>query len=278
MAGSGADRVVPGLDIGDQEPPSVAAVAVAAAVADADVVVVENLFSLPLNVPAARVVAGVLRGIPAVVHHHDLPWQRPGWDALDDFPPLDPAWRHVTINLLSGRELAERGVDAVRIPNCFDTEAAPGDRQRTRAAVGVSDATRLLLHPTRAIARKNVPGALRLAEGLDATYWLLGPAEDGYGPELEQLLGGAGARDPGGPEGVSPWPTSTPPATPWPCPRHGRGSATPPSSRPYIASRWRWATTRWPVRSPPSASGGSPPATLTRCGTGWPTPTPGCST
>jgi glycosyltransferase involved in cell wall biosynthesis len=33
-----------------------------------------------------------------------------------------------------------------------------------------------------------VGGAIALAEELGATFWLLGPAEDGFGPELDRLV------------------------------------------------------------------------------------------
>ena len=46
------------------------------------------------------------------------------------------------------------------------------------------ETTPLLLQPTRALARKNIGGAIALAEATGGVYWLLGPAEDGYGPEL----------------------------------------------------------------------------------------------
>jgi glycosyltransferase involved in cell wall biosynthesis len=36
-----------------------------------------------------------------------------------------------------------------------------------------------------------VAGALRLAEELDATLWLLGPAEDGFAEELEHIVSSA---------------------------------------------------------------------------------------
>jgi mannosylglucosylglycerate synthase len=190
VAAEGADRLVPGLGIADDAPPEAAALGTA--LADADLVVVENLCSLPLNPAAGRAVADCLRGRPALLHHHDLAWQRPHLADIDGFPPDDPAWRHVTINDLSRRQLADRGVAAVTIPNGFDTDTPPGgDRARTRDLLRLAADDRLLVHPTRAIPRKNVAGAIALAEGLDATYWLLGPAEDGFGPELDRLLAAA---------------------------------------------------------------------------------------
>jgi mannosylglucosylglycerate synthase len=189
VAGDGpVDHLLPGLAIGAAEPP--APRDVEAALAGADLVVVENLCSLPLNPAAAAIAAAALRGRPAVLHHHDLPWQRPHL-ADRPGPPDDPAWRHVTINELSRRQLAERGIDAVTVYNTFDVDPPTGRRDATRAALDLAATDRLVLQPSRALARKNVAGGLALADAAGATYWLLGPAEDGYGPELERLLAAA---------------------------------------------------------------------------------------
>ena len=193
VAGSGhVDRTVPGLELGAASPPDGADVE--RALADADLVVVENLLTIPMNLPASRIVARVLRGRPAILHHHDPPRQRPQYAHITELPPDDGAWRHVTINRLTEHELHARGITATTIYNGFDPDRAAGDRAATRAALDVADGERLLLHPVRAIPRKNVCGAIALAEAIGATYWLTGPAEDGYDDELAAALARARCR------------------------------------------------------------------------------------
>ena len=193
VAGEGpVDRRLPGLAIAAPEPPSDAELG--AALADADLVVVENLCTIPLNLPAARAVSRVLRGRPAVLHHHDPPWQMEHHAHVTELPPDDGAWRHVTINALTQREFVARGIAATLIYNGFDPEPRTGDRDKTRASLDVANGERLFIHPVRAIPRKNVPGAVRLAEALHASYWLLGRAENGYDGELARVLAGATCR------------------------------------------------------------------------------------
>jgi mannosylglucosylglycerate synthase len=189
VAGSGpVDTCLPGLAIDAAEPPSRGEVG--DALAAADLVVVENLCSLPLNPRAADVVAFACAGRPTVLHHHDLPWQRPH---LAHFPPPpdDAAWVHATINELSQLELAAHGIAATTVYNTFDPDLPAGDRSGVRSLLGVDDGARLLLQPTRALPRKNVAGGLALAAEVGGVFWLMGPAEDGYGPELARLLEGA---------------------------------------------------------------------------------------
>ena len=191
VAAEGADRTVHGIGLNDDEPPDVAALA--RALADADLVVVENLCTIPLNVPAALAAARLLRGRPAIMHHHDPPWHRPRYAHILDLPIDDAAWAHVSITSTAAAELADRGISSTVIYNGFDPPTA-GDRRHQRGLLGVRSDELLVAHPVRAIERKNLPRAIALAEALDATYWLLGPAEEGYDAELVELLAGAGCR------------------------------------------------------------------------------------
>ena len=210
VAGEGpVDRLVPELAIGRwpdgragvegpgaATPAEVDALAgtVRDALADAALVVVENLGTIPMNLPAARAVARARAGLPTLWHHHDPAWQRDRYAGLDELPYDDPAWRHVAINDLTRDQLRARGIDAVTIRNGFDVHAAPGDRAAERARVGLGPDELVVVHPVRAIARKDVPTAVALAEDLGATYWLTGPAEEGYGPTLATVLAEAAGR------------------------------------------------------------------------------------
>jgi mannosylglucosylglycerate synthase len=193
VAGEGpVDRTIAGLAMEAAAPPP--AGEVEEALRDADLVVVENLGTIPLNLPASRAVAEVLRGRPAILHHHDPPWQRRHFEPITELPATDDAWRHVTINRLTEREMAERGITATTIYNGFDVDPPKGDRVLTRKRLDVADDEWLLAHPVRAIRRKGIAEAIAICEQLDATYWLLGEAELGYGPELDRLLAAARCR------------------------------------------------------------------------------------
>ena len=190
VAGEGHPDVrVPGLARDAVRPPSRSALD--AALGDADLVVVDNLCSLPMNPAAGEAVAAYLCGRPALLRHHDLPWERDRYAAMADWPPDDPAWLHVTINEIARRSLAaRRGIAATTIYHGFAERPRPERREPVRRLLGVRDRP-LVLQPTRGIPRKNVHLGLALAEALTGTYWLTGPAEDGFGAELDRLVAGA---------------------------------------------------------------------------------------
>lgn len=193
-------RVVAGLGIDDEEPAERIEPALRDALADVDLAVVENLLTIPMNLAASRATARVLAGRPTLVHHHDPPWHRARFAHITELPVTDPAWRHVAITELLAGELAQRGIDATVIHNAFPEPPVRTDDERValraavRAEVGLGADELVVAHPVRAIERKNLPAAIALAEGLGATYWLLGPAEEGFGDELDRLLGAARCR------------------------------------------------------------------------------------
>lgn len=171
--------------------------ALAASLAGADLVVVENLCSLPLNVTASSTAADVLDAHDGRVlfHHHDLPWERAHLAHVAGLPPARPGSLHVAINTLALRALADRGIDAHLIRNAFDLDPVPGDRSGTRSRFGFETSDLVVLQPSRAIPRKEVGRGLAFAEELRdmfpdraVRYWITGPAEDGFGPELDRLV------------------------------------------------------------------------------------------
>ena len=171
--------------------------ALAASLAGADLVVVENLCSLPLNLEAATVARGVLAGHRGRVcfHHHDFAWERPHLAHIEGFPPDRPESLHITISAHAREALADRGITAFAVPNSFDFDAFDGDRPATRASLGYGDDDLVLLQPTRAIPRKNIDGGFHFAAALaeripdrSVRYWITGPAEDGFDEDFARLV------------------------------------------------------------------------------------------
>jgi glycosyltransferase involved in cell wall biosynthesis len=195
------DLVLPGLAYvpGGTPTEPVDCDAIAAALDGADLMVVENLCSLPLNIEAAHAVARAAEAHHGrvVFRHHDLPWQRRHLAHLaSELPPRLDGALHATINLRSRRELEARAfTGATTVHNYFDLDPAPGDRAATRAQFGFGDDDLVVLQPSRAIERKNVPGAVRFATYLarrmpdrPVHLWIAGPAEDGYADTLARIV------------------------------------------------------------------------------------------
>jgi mannosylglucosylglycerate synthase len=191
------DVVLPAFAITASETARPDANLLAAALDGADLVVAANICSLPINLDAAsaaREALGRHQG-RVVFHHHDLPWQRAELAVVSGFPPALPGALHIVVNDRSRDELAGRGIAARTIRNTFHFDGPAGDRATTRTEFGFTDRDLVVLQPTRAIPRKNVPGGLRFGEALaelvpgrHVRYWLTGPAEDGYGPMLAREL------------------------------------------------------------------------------------------
>ena len=101
----------------------------------------------------------------------------------------------MTINEQARRALAERGIEAHLVRNAFDLDPLPGDRDSTRGAFGFAPTDVVILQPTRAIPRKEVGRGIRFAEEIAhhlpdraVRFWITGPAEDGFGAELDRLV------------------------------------------------------------------------------------------
>jgi mannosylglucosylglycerate synthase len=190
------DVALPGIAI-DAPDGAADAQQVATALEGADLVVAENICSLPINAGASYAASDALAHHPGrvVFHHHDLPWQRAELAGIRGLPPDLPGALHVVVNDRSRDELATRGITAHTIRNTFDFDAPAGDRDAARAELGFAADELVVLQPTRAIPRKNVPAGLRFAEALagfvpnrPVVYWLTGPAEDGYHRKLAQAM------------------------------------------------------------------------------------------
>lgn len=152
------------------------------AVADlrVDGIIVENAFTIPMNLPLGVALVQVVleQGLGCLAHHHDFYWERQRFlvGAVDDivhyaFPPPLPHIQHVVINTLAGEEFSRRtGLSCRVIPNVMDFANPPppaDDHARgLRADFGIRDDQWLILQPTRVVARKGIEHSIELIKRL----------------------------------------------------------------------------------------------------------------
>ena len=147
-----------------------------------DAACVHNALSIPMQLPLAVALTEALAemGTRVVGHHHDFGWERPRFSrcAVPNivpafFPPDIDGMRHIVINSLAQRGLAERtGIRATLLPNILDFESGPArpcDGPAFRRAAGIPDDATVLLQPTRIIERKGIEATIHLAAALGPT-------------------------------------------------------------------------------------------------------------
>ena len=187
IAGGGKpDLLIPGMGMYDE--PIELEASLTHALENFDLVIVENVISLPLNEHLRQTLYRVLENRVAIFHHHDLAMDRSSLGHLAP-PRKHPLWTHVVINEHSQKLLNGVGVGSLLMRNRFEINPPHGSREETRGALGVSDQV-LALFPSRIIERKNPARALRFSKQLGATMWILGDVEDSYDEEFAEVAAG----------------------------------------------------------------------------------------
>ena len=148
-----------------------------------NLLIIENIWSLPLNIPAALGLlrAAESRGLPVIAHHHDFWWERdiyhPAFPEVEEllgelFPPAYGHAEHVVINSLAQRELARRrGLEARVIPNVFDFGVRwekDAFNASLREDIGIRPDDIVFLQATRIVARKGIEIAFALVKRFQA--------------------------------------------------------------------------------------------------------------
>ena len=148
---------------------------------DIDLIVVENAFAIPINIPLGLALTDYVAetGMPTVAHGHDFFWERKRfsvncvWDYLSKaFPPRHPFIRHVVINAEARNQIAHRrGAAAIIIPNVMNYAKRPEPpddyASDVREALGIGENEYFILQPTRVVQRKGIEHAIELVRRLE---------------------------------------------------------------------------------------------------------------
>ncbi len=145
--------------------------------------IINNIFSLPLNIPASLALFEVVRtkGISTMSHSHDFFWERSYYKPschlirsyLDKiFPPNLPNIQHIVINSLAKNKLKKRrDIDSKVIPNVFYFEDSNWIKDSfnsdIRISLNIDDNDIIILQATRIIDRKGIELVIDLIHELN---------------------------------------------------------------------------------------------------------------
>lgn len=141
-----------------------------------DLLIPENALAIPMNIPLGLAITEFIAEtyIPTIAHHHDFYWERDRFliNAVDDylqraFPPDLHPIQHVVINSLASEQLSHRkGISNTIIPNVYDFENPPPDRnsyiEDLREIIGLAPDDVFVLQPTRVVPRKWIERAIEI--------------------------------------------------------------------------------------------------------------------
>lgn len=146
---------------------------------DIDLLIVENAFAIPLNIPLAIALTQYIteNNFMTIGHHHDFYWERDKFslNVVDDylkmaFPPDLKSIEHVVISSMADKQLSYRtGISATIIPNVMDFENPPKSpddySSDIKDALGITNEY-FILQPTRIVKRKGIEHSMELVREL----------------------------------------------------------------------------------------------------------------
>ena len=176
-----------GIRISEQKDKAKAALKKAIVDNGLDLLIVDNIWSVAMNIPAAIALREIQSELDlhAIAHHHDFYWEKRVKPDLgdplvkeildNDLPPNSADIKHVVINSLAQASLAGyKGLESTIIPNVFDFQAPDwvidSYNQDFRQAIGLKEGDICVLQATRIIPRKGIELAIDLVAALNATH------------------------------------------------------------------------------------------------------------
>jgi len=152
-----------------------------------DVLLVNNIWSVAMNIPAAAALERVRKELTlkAVAHHHDFYWERKSNPNLDRpeiksileayLPPKDSKITHLVINSIAQSSLQRyKGIPSTIVPNVFDFNRSDwvidDYNQDLRKAIGLSNSDICVLQATRIIPRKGIELGIDLLKALNEPH------------------------------------------------------------------------------------------------------------